>query len=467
MHKLDFLQEYEWLGEFWVPGKKKQMFSGVLSYTPAQGVRLKVFISQTIGMRLKVFINQTIGISTPILFGNINMGKVTIEVYPLSYKRFAGGLYGENEFLCSMALFDEHFKLDKKKILACSFRVNNLDEFIETSEQKNWKRHSKESVFSLKINKHCSFELKKHAKGPSFTANDNLADYLFCTENEELYEDLNKAIKQTLEKYDVKYFGGKRESWHEFLLASSNGMTTDDYITLIYQLNLLLAYLMIRPIFITEMCFKVEGKNPWYRVLKSLYIDDNNLKKIQEDKRNESMALKYSDIKGSVENIFKAWIKFTDNDSNLLAKVVRDNIYAPMDLDYMQNYALLVTMLEYSFINMVEKKDGDKKYDHVINSYALGKMQELFLDILPKGTGQKKIGATLGKIRDCIVHPQMLEQQAFKKFKNCMKPSPLSNLCELIFCVLIIAVYDHIGIDKRVIKRLQDEPPIRSEFSDI
>lgn len=236
MDKLDFLQEYEWLGEFWVPGEEKQKFSGVLSYTPVKGVRLKVFISQTIGT------------STPVLFGNINMGKVTIEIVAPSYEPFAGGLYGENEFLCSMALFGEYFKLAEEKILTCSFRVNNLDEFIETSRQKNGRQYSKKPVFSLKINNHCSFELKKHAKGSLLTVDDNLSDCLFLAENDELYEVLDKAIKQALEKHGVGHFGSKRESWHEFLISSTEGINVNEFIKLIYQLNLLLACLMIRPI---------------------------------------------------------------------------------------------------------------------------------------------------------------------------------------------------------------------------
>ena len=114
--KYSLLKKYKWLGEFWVKGNEKNNFPGILSYSPKEGVRLKLLHREELQEECNLFgYTQETGpltLLSIIPIGDLSTNFVTTE----------------ESFFCKTAILGGHFEFEE---------LNFDDEEVETTEIKS------------------------------------------------------------------------------------------------------------------------------------------------------------------------------------------------------------------------------------------------------------------------------------------------------------------------------------------
>jgi hypothetical protein len=439
MKKINLLQKYNWLGEFWFPSQEENKFSGILSYDPKDGVILKIFISANKNIDLKKMSNDRIfGITLDLGFVtlvNCNDGEV-------SYK-FGDRFLCEQIFLISSLIIGKNFEHD----INCEifeFKTNNLDEFIAPQHLRTAEAYSNMPSLSIEIQNSFILSLKKEALG-SLLPFRNIAQSLFIAEDEAFYEECNEALQSVFDKYKGNVHQKKELHYVcKLELLNKQPEKLEKFEEAANKVTTLFSYLMKKNIKIMEARFKVDDQ--WHQIIKSLWLNERDMLLFSKEKDNHSCPIVFSEISGSIDEIVEKWFDYLDWKFNILHKTIIDNIIFKGTLDCMQNYLMLIASVEYFCYRKTNSVKNACEY--VVDNYANDAMKDKLQKFLPLSKNST-IGKKLADTRNGIVHPHD------RGNKN-LDIVNLLNLCELVLHLIMIAIYEQIGISSTIIKKVQD-----------
>lgn len=452
----NLLEEYEWLGEFWVPQTENKM-SGILSYSPKDGIKLKVTgrprpiedinLNTLFGYTcetgpLTIYASEISNVDTGI-------GDHFIDTVPCGYV-IMGGFFEENE------IFDK-----------CNFRLNNFNEFCHPKDYALYAPILKNEDLMMAY-KDFVMEIHQEIYEDSFywDTSDVVPDIpvppldvskIFVIDDENLKKDLNSAFIDVLTKHkkEKEELNIKKDIKYKISISSLEKKLGKEWFKEIYSFGMLLSCFMLKRIIPIEINLfkKTEKGFTSYAVLKSPYLNESQTIDVQKDQDNRIMLVNLNSIKRDFAEITSGWQEFVAWRFN----IVHDTIFSHLHSNSgscIQNYVLLMASVAQFYSKMNNDKAGEQ-YDWFFNTYAGDKIKDEFLKILPEGTDRNKIGKALGDIRSKIMHPASLNSWSEKKLQT-MNPINIYNISELIFLTLILAIYKHIGLSEATIMKLQD-----------
>lgn len=441
MIDVNLLGKYEWLADFQIPNTDDKI-SGIMKYNQEEGITLKLLIP---GKIFKSYGDTKKQLKFDILYGaNVELGLFTLfNVKELGYtSNFVYTNYScSAEILIIGSLFADKEVIFDRLI----FYANDLESFCTHDTQLIEADHK--ALFSTQMDG-AEFKIGKMWMS-SGSHNSHL--YFSGDKANELKKDLENLEKKYAEQ---KTYIGNKDKIKLYFAYDKQG-SYKDYFAFLYKINSLLSLLLLRPVYTLKALFyhndKIktsDGKNTIdksYQVLFSPFIHKQfcNLEK----NNYFELLFHYKDF-NNLEEIFTNYSKLTET-KNIILKVLKNNIYRNNLSNVYERYIMLITALEAAYYQFGKKYNTKKYLDEVINLYA---GERLITDIVRYlDCSKDKIGEELSSIRNYIVH----YNNQNKKIKMFIESVELCNLCEALFMVLVIATYEYLGFEQKLLKSLQ------------
>jgi len=208
----------------------------------------------------------------------------------------------------------------------------------------------------------------------------------------------------------------------------------------------------IRPIELSLLGNSEDGHHESFPVLISLHLTSSQMKALQSDQNHHLLPVNINGVKANFHDIFSQWNEYASENLSIVLPTLLNHING--QYNFVQNYVLLLTAIEKWAMDENENYKTIEKYDWFINEYGSDELKTHFCKYLPT---EKTIGEHLSDIRKCIVHPATLRSGGKRKYKDILHDSSLDNLNELMFILLIIALYNKLGIDQGVVTKISEK----------
>lgn len=441
MKPIDLLSSYEWFGEFWEPRYPQNKFFGVLSYSPETGLLLKCYFGNT-----DKILNQPevmLGVCSDI-------GPITL-IESLSVGQTFEACISSVRLLFNIGFVGGHFDLGKK-FLSFNFVVNDLNEFV--TPLISAERHLlNQTLASIKIADAFYLNLNSDCRYSFYLNKDKIGSEWFISDKKELMDDLDCALKKICEKYPDSELHKKISVRYYFsILAKEGGKIFNDFKEIANKVTQLFSYFMNQRVEIIGLWVRDSDQN--FPVIRSLRVDSQGIEAIRKKKPYMTIPITFGKIRENMQEVFDGWFNFISAEFNLLNQVIMRNIWSPYSMDAVQNYVLILAAIEYAHVQF--GKPVRRKYDWFVERYFNEEMLTILKETLGSFDGGKTYGERLGKIRDYIVHYSAKSDGKNgipASHKNYfINPTHLFNLCQLLIPVLIIHVYEIIGVSGVVIE---------------
>lgn len=446
----NLLEHYEWLGEFWFEEDSKKMFSGILSYSPSSGIVLKCLFGKLAKQYRDIF-EEKFKKGELIQGYTQETGAITLS-YVYSSEKTQGNFVTTESITCDFAVLGHHFKKDVR-LKGYLFTFNNLDEFCYPQHRKFNDFYEKEKILSAKIDS-MNIELIKQAIGTTYG---NQISNMLMSDNKELKKDLDEAVSKVMNKHKTKFLDIKKEMHYYFSLRSNKKkhLSYKECHKTARKILDLFKCLMLRRLVFTEIIAYVpavsNGKryNKRCTILIPLYLEERVVKSIMKSEDYNYLPVNMLGVKENFGSIVNSWDRFKNERFNIVLQTIINHIYNHVDC--FQHYVLLIASIDqWSFWENIDSKI---KYDGFINNHANEKIKSKLLEMLPSGIKNEELGKALGDIRNCIIHPPKQNTKEFKKYSSVINYAGISNLSELVYFVLVVALYKKIGVEKKYIEK--------------
>jgi len=450
------LDEYEWLGSFWLSTSPDLSFPGTISYKPNSGIRFTYFRNGPLVSKDEASMNRVYFIHGFIPeLKNITLVASLITYYPIQHS----GIIKETitcDYLITMGHFDETTVFKN-----CSFRLKHIDEFFFPQDRKQHDSYNpnflydqtvknKEKDFKLIIKQSVTSNILPIKPSSLFTihkkTNDMICDE-YCAEIDDFFNNFEKKNEViVLSKETLKYW---------FLLESEKevGISINEFIDVIENCKNLFILLFLEITAPIEIAFKLgdDMEPTTCQVLKSLYLSPSQMMQFSSRKlSNYRIPINFASIRDELGLILKEWYILNSNEFNIAISQVIDHIYG--NDHFYQKYTLFLASIEHWSMEYNPKYNKSSKYDWFINNYSNEKLITVLKKYLPENSSS--IGEHLSNIRSCIVHPKSLKDK-FVQYQPYINNTNIANISEIIFLLLIIAIYDKIGISQNIITNLK------------
>jgi len=447
---INLFDTFEYLGEFWFAKRSLHKFSGILKYSPEEGIKIE-FISTLRKLSVSRLVEERF-----ILFGCIKeLGNITIFPRYMAGNRITWGnakdayIREQGTINCELAIVGHHFKKEKDTVFSsCNFVFNHLDNFCSPNPMLD--KHEENNIL-LKTNlEKFNVNLKQ-----SVTYNPGIrqiSDLVFL-KDDETKKEIDAAVNKILKKRKISGLDKKVKVHYYFSLESKRKklISKEEYFDLIFRIRNLFLCLTWEPLFLTEISFYKNKKS--YQVLRPLYLSKSQLRSTKSETNFHFFPTNINHIKNNFDHVLKYWFEFSKLEFNTLYEVIVDHILNSYDL--VSHYLLLVTSIERW--QLEQKKPHHTCYDDFIDAYADDKAKDLLLSLLPTDIKKNEIGQALGKIRDIMLHPKKIKETAYKKYKNYLTEVNVGNLTEKIFTLFIVALYKEFNLAQSSIDRIQKD----------
>ncbi len=446
------LENYEWLGEFWICDKPLVRFPGVLKYSPSKGVILSLLTNKD---------ENLFDTTNKSIFGSVEgLGNVSV------FASFSHGAQWSNSRIHSERIYCRYLIVGKhadniEPFDTFSFSLNNLDEFCYPQGFEIEDEYFSAAVLSSTITsgtKLGKLSLSKSAKG--HFGFQNISKLLLVRENKsEFKKELDEAVTDLMKKHKIDALTRKTEINYEFYIKGEKNekQTLSVYRKMMHNIAILFSVLSLKTIRPVKIVLLNNLEGHYYRarypVLISQHLDEFQIEDIKKEKEHHfSLPVNINGIKDDFDSIVKKWSSFYDQEFNIILTSVLNHISHKYDSS--EHFILLVSSLERwaSLENPCFKVNS--KYDWVLERYAGTKLKEYLQKFLPVKSGVS-IGQHLKNFRACIVHPASIEK-GYKNYKKFLRSDTIDNISEGLFMVLVIAIYSKIGISEKAISMLQD-----------
>lgn len=453
MYHFNSAENFSYLGEFWKPEEPDIKFSGRIEYNPSDGVSVKFITSPS-------FSDEDV---YPTLYGTCEeMGDITlINCISNGGKTYWGSYsYKTKIYKIIGAIVGIHISKDEKIFDGICFHFPEMNSFCCFNIDSYFTSDHK-PIIDCKTKDNLKIKIAQGYRDTmdlSLVLNDATLEKI-CPHLTHYRKSIVTNTKISTEKQ--KIIDKEQENitiTKPFYITTIKGDKTNigDYLHIRYKIEKLFSIFFLKPIYSTFSQVFIENKK--YTLIESIKILKNN----KSTEYLPYIPVNISNVKDKFNEIYDNWNNILP--SNMLDIVIVDKFYNQAGSGYQQFSILLSIIGSWQIIHGSDKK-YNSRYQKFLeenlpnndiftdgSEYRKG-VKERFCEILGLGKTWYDIAYDLDNIRDCILHLDMKinnkrsTNNIFAKYKNIIeKETSISNLCEILFIVLVKAIYSKLGI---------------------
>lgn len=435
MIDLDKNKEICYLGKFWVPNMPDRKFSGTLTFSKESQISLKI----TGYIETADDFAPSSSCEVKQLYGSVEeIGKVTL-LDCLSNGGRTNLRQSESHFIkhymVSYAILGIHCLKDDTIFTGISFHFGGLNNFCVL--------HPNE------------YFIADNTPQIDCTIDDNIVIKLQQGLKDAF--DLSMAMFAYGNKYETKLIEELRQKTENMILSKpyyffhikGNSQTAGNYIHLQYDIEKLFSIFLFKKIYSLYSFLKAGNKE--YQLINAFSLKEKT-------DENKILPMAYlpvclNNVRDKFSEILKNWKEILQFD--LINSFITDKLYHNSGAG-LQQYSILIALIGA----WQSKKDGDYKNryknflaenllpeDDVFNEEITIKLRQ----ILGDSKTLDEIAEDIGEIRNTILHIDQLSPtcQKLKKYGHIVKNEiHIANLCEILFIIVIKAIYRKLGIEQ-------------------
>ena len=430
MFHFDPSKEFNYVGEFWDPDNPINSFPGTLVYSPDKGLSLKI-ITEPLSEEL---FSSSNGFTVETLHGMAEeIGRITLRncVPNGGNTRLGKDSYAIKNFFVQYVIVGIFCQREDLVFKGISFHFLEMDSFCHPFPENYFIADDTPLVECLALD------------GLNIKINQGLRNAI----------DLDFALHSYGGKYPQELLAELQEKTNRMRLTKpffcinvgGDNKTSGDYLQIRLEIEKLFSLFFLKSVH--SDFTKIEDDKNQYYVIES--------KKI---KTHKSVSLHFlpvtiHNIKERFADILKRWHDMRLN--SLLNMLISDKLYGNAQPGY-QQYCIIVALIGSWQVSNGSNKDYSKRYENFFNENLLpsDKLNDSLLLQFKTFLGQTKslneLASDVGEIRNCILHIDSIPKTSDKyiKYKGILEDeSKVKNLCEILFIVIIKAVYSELGID--------------------
>lgn len=459
------LSSYEWLGEFWFEETPDEKFPGIISYSPISGLLLSVVRRCTEESDNVVTIH---GYSQET--GLISLLKCFTKGDAIS--NFSTQ---KETFFCSYLVTGKHLS-ETTFVEGCTFELSNLREFCFSHGSVLRDDYTLENQLEACCD-NLNITLTKTAKAKGLSP-DRLSSLLVLDEKySQFKKELDEAAKKLSEKHGLKHISAKTDIGYEFSAKNiEEKVGIYPLIDFVFDLANLQTILMLKkviPLKIKLLDQFDEENNRFVlrlNLMTSLYLTEKQVSSIEKDQTHRFLPVNINGVKNNFNEVLRAWIDFKNEPQNIVLNVIYEHIGG--GFNPVQHSVLLISAMEqWYYSNKDGVKNGTEKYEWLISQYTNNELQAYLEKVIPipiDNTKNKSIGELLTIVRGIILHPDKLKKITLKDSRDELSSSDLANISEVLYFILVIAVYRKIGVESTFVDQFLNDfdryLPVHSEI---
>lgn len=435
MIDLDKNKEICYLGKFWAPNMPDRKFSGTLTFSKESQISLKI----TGYIETADDFAPSSSCEVKQLYGSVEeIGKVTL-LDCLSNGGRTNLRQSESHFIkhymVSYAILGIHCLKDDTIFTGISFHFGGLNNFCVL--------HPNE------------YFIADNTPQIDCTIDDNIVIKLQQGLKDAF--DLSMAMFACGNKYETKLVEELRQRTENMMLSKpyyffhikGNSQTAGNYIHLQYDIEKLFSIFLFKKIYSLYSFLKAGNKE--YQLINAFSFKEKT-------DENKILPMAYlpvclNNVRDKFSEILKNWKEILQFD--LINSFITDKLYHNSGAG-LQQYSILIALIGA----WQSKKDGDYKNryknflaenllpeDDVFNEEITIKLRQ----ILGDSKTLDEIAEDIGEIRNTILHIDQLSPtcQKLKKYGHIVKNEiHIANLCEILFIIVIKAIYRKLGIEQ-------------------
>ncbi len=435
MIDLDKNKEICYLGKFWAPNMPDRKFSGTLTFSKESQISLKI----TGYIETADDFAPSSSCEVKQLYGSVEeIGKVTL-LDCLSNGGRTNLRQSESHFIkhymVSYAILGIHCLKDDTIFTGISFHFGGLNNFCVL--------HPNE------------YFIADNTPQIDCTIDDNIVIKLQQGLKDAF--DLSMAMFVCGNKYETKLVEELRQKTENMMLSKpyyffhikGNSQTAGNYIHLQYDIEKLFSIFLFKKIYSLYSFLKAGNKE--YQLINAFSLKEKT-------DENKILPMAYlpvclNNVRDKFSEILKNWKEILQFD--LINSFITDKLYHNSGAG-LQQYSILIALIGA----WQSKKDGDYKNryknflaenllpeDDVFNEEITIKLRQ----ILGDSKTLDEIAEDIGEIRNTILHIDQLSPtcQKLKKYGHIVKNEMhIANLCEILFIIVIKAIYRKLGIEQ-------------------
>lgn len=435
MIDLDKNKEICYLGKFWLPDIPDRKFSGTLTFSKESQISLKI----TGYIETADDFAPSSSCEVKQLYGSVEeIGKVTL-LDCLSNGGRTNLRQSESHFIkhymVSYAILGIHCLKDDTIFTGISFHFGGLNNFCVL--------HPNE------------YFIADNTPQIDCTIDDNIVIKLQQGLKDAF--DLSMAMFAYGNKYETKLVEELRQKTENMMLSKpyyffhikGNSQTAGNYIHLQYDIEKLFSIFLFKKIYSLYSFLKAGNKE--YQLINAFSFKEKT-------DENKILPMAYlpvclNNVRDKFSEILKNWKEILQFD--LVNSFITDKLYHNSGAG-LQQYSILIALIGA----WQSKKDGDYKNryknflaenllpeDDVFNEEITIKLRQ----ILGDSQTLDEIAEDIGEIRNTILHIDQLSPtcQKLKKYGHIVKNEiHIANLCEILFIIVIKAIYRKLGIEQ-------------------
>ncbi|MGN7503702.1 MAG: hypothetical protein ACTHPO_12040 [Alphaproteobacteria bacterium] len=409
---------YEWIGTFWFPDKREDIFSGKISYSPDQGIKLSLSTPNAVKSHEDGFLSKKImhavvagedhahiTLINVWLSPNVTLGNPTISVLKGGAELLVADSWLENVSFNKMAFeYDDYF--------------NNVF-LLSVNKESDALRFSKSKPINL--SSECTLDLDLFSSGTTMYSAEDL-DTVFWSFEEEKLEQLKKVAKPIIEDGCYSIHRRRENNFVVTLFDGSKGFDSlkekeriwREFWELIVDHRILIKYVWVyTPI-------PHDGDKVTYLRRPALYSyyrsqgEGGKAPILQNYPINiYSFAEKASGLE-VVENTINKWFELSQDKKfkPVMCGIRRalDSVHEMVDTT---QFVSLISEIE-TFLDITGQMKTD--IDNLIELYASEDWKESFFKIANNKSDKETLGKWSQGIRNSIVHPKACQKIAKGKY---------------------------------------------------
>lgn len=378
----------EWVGEFFLPNKYKQRFSGKIVYSPEKGV---------------IFDYTIIGLEVPneasVLHGVLNTGEKCSLIgrfipadSGISLKQEISTRHGKCRF---QYLIIGDLITHKDLFSSCNFTLTNMQDFFFPKGFKDLVKYSDKPLVNL-ITSNGELSVGNNATF-GFLGKD-ITTQIF-SKNTVALDELQKTFIAIQDKHPDAFFMLKKDITYRIKEKTKEGSDINDILTSILNISNLFAILTFNPVYPEQIQIMKREKDTalTLSVYPSIRLEHRTLELCRHSVSHFRLPIKNTNI--NLAEVLDVWIKRNKEFSTIVSRIQTETGFRDEHSLYGEIVLYATQFESISYYNGVK----DKKYQYPIDTYGIPKISSGILKIF-SSVGITDIGVGISDLRNEIAH---------------------------------------------------------------
>lgn len=444
----NLLDSFEWIGQFWRAGHDTEPFPGVVKYSPRDGLMLMVVrkgMSEALAEEPLTVHGYTQEAGEITLLGVLSTGRTVRSFITM-----------KEAFFCKSAILGGIWA-DDHPWKGCSFCTNRLDDFCRPRAAAGCDEFTTAPVATSDLGD-ITLSLRKTATGTFIGG--GISSLLLLDETQaEFKSELDALALDLAGKHGVTNYTAKSRIGYEWHLETqAESVSFETLLEHVYAVCDLLSVLMLHPVKPTQMSLLAPGgmgeerPREQFPVALSMWLTDKEKLALGSDVHFQLLPVNLSCIR-DFESMGRKWRAFARDELNLVYSSVLSHIRGERGIPHT---ILLISAIEQWTAKYSSAPQGASKYDWALEEYCNDPMKQRLAEVIPlERRAGETLGALLSRVRGAVLHPGTARGSRAKSAVLLVNRGTLVNVGEILFAVLVIAIYRMLGVDQGSVHNIQ------------